>query len=201
MRNSFLLPIPELEIAAGLLNKAADAILQQDFTLARTLIVEADLKEIGEFTDQIIGAINPDIHGQTSMPRKLAAEKVKSRMPSPNQQNHIFERDGWRCRYCGCKVVSKFARHRMSQLFPDEARWGRTNAEKHYALATLLASADHILPHSRGGNNAVDNLVTACTPCQFGRGHWTIEEVGFTDPRTREPVIDSWDGLSRVLSF
>lgn len=65
-------------------------------------------------------------------------------------------------------------------------------------LLVLKASLDHILPHSRGGDNDPSNLVTACYPCQFGRSSWTLEEVGLTDPRLRPPVVDNWDGLMRL---
>lgn len=42
------------------------------------------------------------------------------------------------------------------------------------------------------------NLVTACNACQFGRGQWTLEEVGFFDPREYPPFLDEWDGLTRL---
>lgn len=85
------------------------------------------------------------------------------------------------------------------EMFPSVARWGRVNRDKHHALSALNATLDHILPHSRGGTNEESNLVAACGMCQFGRGHWTLEEVGFTDPRERLPILDKWDGLTRLL--
>ncbi len=58
---------------------------------------------------------------------------------------------------------------------------------------------DHVIPYARGGGNGPDNLVTACWPCNFGRGSYSLEEVGLADPRGRPPVLDGWDGLKRVL--
>ena len=81
---------------------------------------------------------------------------------------------------------------------PEVARWGTRNADKHSALAALSASLDHVVPHSRGGSNEESNLVTACNACQFGRGQWTLEEVGFIDPREFKPALDAWDGLTRL---
>jgi hypothetical protein len=69
----------------------------------------------------------------------------------------------------------------------------------HGAFFALTASVDHVLPHSAGGSNEAQNLVTACWPCQFGRGAYTIEELGLSDPRLRSPVVDDWDGLCRVI--
>ena len=42
--------------------------------------------------------------------------------------------------------------------------------------------------------------MTACWSCQFGRGAYTIEELGLSDPLARPPVVDHWDGLGRVLN-
>lgn len=33
---------------------------------------------------------------------------------------------------------------------------------------------DHVVPVSRGGTNAIDNLVTACEPCNIGKGAMLI---------------------------
>lgn len=52
----------------------------------------------------------------------------------------VFERDRFRCRYCG-----------------------RTPAE-----ATLVI--DHVLPVSKEGTWDIDNLVTACNECNLGKG-------------------------------
>lgn len=54
---------------------------------------------------------------------------------------------------------------------------------------------DHLLPHARGGDNNLDNIVITCAPCNFGRMNWTLEEVGLIDPRTRQPVHSAWTGL------
>jgi hypothetical protein len=44
----------------------------------------------------------------------------------------------------------------------------------------------------------MDDLVTSCWFCTFGKGSATIEFLGLRDPREREPVRDGWDGLRRV---
>jgi hypothetical protein len=56
---------------------------------------------------------------------------------------------------------------------------------------------DHLLAHANSGTNDLDNIVITCGPCNFGRIHYSLEEVGLIDPRTREAVRSDWDGLER----
>lgn len=51
----------------------------------------------------------------------------------------VFRRDGFRCRYCGANPIDA----------PLEV--------------------DHVIPVSAGGKNGIDNLVSACFPCNRGK--------------------------------
>ena len=154
-----------------------------------------------DFVAPIIGKIDPEVHWQSSNPPRPVdpVEKVKQRMPSVKVELAIFERDGWRCRFCEVMVISRKARNKLVSLFPTQARWGPSSSHQHCALSSLSSSLDHLVPHSRGGDNSEANLVTACTACQFGRNRWLLEEVGFNDPRQFPPIVDSWDGLTRLI--
>lgn len=55
----------------------------------------------------------------------------------------VFDRDSFRCQYCGLSVKN------------DE---------------NLVLEIDHIIPKSKGGSNAVDNLITSCSNCNRGKG-------------------------------
>lgn len=59
----------------------------------------------------------------------------------PSVRFAVLQRDEFRCRYCG-----------------------RT------AAATLQLHVDHIHPRSKGGSDTLDNLVTACSECNIGKG-------------------------------
>ena len=198
-RRCFLTPIPQLSTAADLLASAADRLLAGDVSNARQLVAEADMPVISAYTALVTGSVNPLVHWQSAMPAgAVGLERSAQRMPSSSAERAIYVRDGWRCRYCGTRVMDRGMRARLHRCLPDVARWGARNADKHTALAALSASLDHIVPHSRGGTNDEANLVTACNACQFGRGQWTLEEVGFFDPREYPPVLDEWDGLMRL---
>ena len=193
-------PIVHHELAADLLSAAADSLLSEDFSRCAALLIQADMRELRDFSYKVAGPISFEVHRQIKMPRFTpnTIEGIK-RMPSKSIERQIYHRDGWHCRYCGSRVISKEARNIFQGHFPTEARKGRTNQENHFGLATLSATLDHVLPHKRGGNNETENLVTACGPCQFGRGVWLLEEVQVEDPRNRPPIIDEWDGLTRLL--
>ena len=57
------------------------------------------------------------------------------------KRNEIFERDGYRCVYCG----------------------------EHFAAEEL--TIDHVQPRVRGGDRSEGNLVTACRGCNTLKGH------------------------------
>ena len=52
----------------------------------------------------------------------------------------VFKRDGFKCQYCGDHPPS------------------------------VLLHVDHIVAVAMGGKNDIDNLVTACEPCNLGKG-------------------------------
>jgi len=202
LRNSFLEPIEDLELAAKLLDAAADALFVGDRKLAVQLIVLANRPSIMEYAIQIVGKLSDDVHRQTKLPKTLPEDRRdRTRMPNKAVQYSIFSRDGWRCRYCETKVFSKAARSRLVAVFPEETNWGAASEfQRHSALYAMATSLDHIVPHSRGGLNDVSNFATACFCCQFGRGHFILDEVAWSDPLQRPPIVDGWDGLSRLES-
>lgn len=69
--------------------------------------------------------------------------------PSPHLRREdamkIFRRDHFRCYYCGLDGRQDFG------------SW-------------LILTVDHIHPHAKGGGRSMDNLVTACQPCNLIKG-------------------------------
>ena len=57
----------------------------------------------------------------------------------------VFKRDHFKCQYCGLDGLHKFE------------NW-------------LVLTVDHIHPHARGGGRHMENLVTACQPCNLLKG-------------------------------
>jgi hypothetical protein len=84
-------------------------------------------------------------------------QEVKPINPSlPRRLRHkIFERDEWRCWFCGVKTILPTAE--------DPAN-------------AVSATPDHFIPVSRGGSDEESNLVTACRRCNTQKNNRTIEE-------------------------
>ena len=74
-------------------------------------------------------------------------DKLPKRQVRFSRKN-IFERDNWRCQYCGTKP-------------------SKTDL-----------NLDHILPRSKGGKTTWDNIVVSCFPCNSKKGSKTIEQAG-----------------------
>jgi len=110
----------------------------------------------------------------------------------------LFNRDHWRCRYCGIRIAGnrkQFKRFAEQLDLPELIR-GRTDETRHGLYVLMMASYDHLVPHNQGGSDADDNLVTACWSCQFGKFRFSLEELGMTKPpRKPRPTYKGWQGL------
>jgi hypothetical protein len=201
-RSNFAQPIPAFEMAADRLSRAADAILTGDYDLARELVLYAEIAELVDHAMAIMSkTANPEFIRWRPIDKTALAPRgrVDRRAFPSDILRQMFMRDGWRCRFCGCRVVRKEARDRMRQLLPDAIRWTASYGD-HAGFFVLTGVADHAQRHGWGGPTDIDNLVTACQLCNYGRGEYFLEEVGLIDPRTRDPFpADGWDGLERML--
>jgi len=200
-RISFREPVPEIFDAARMLDAAVSAYQTGHRMLASQLVEAAKIPAVGEWGYSIWGAKSPYIQLQRhTSSNHGTVSRTEPRMPSEAQKRLLHERDGYHCRFCGIPVVRAEVRKKFCLTFPELLIWGPKNIQQHVAFQTLWAQYDHVVPHSAGGSNDLDNLVVTCGPCNFGRMAYTLEEVGLTDPRSREPVRSTWDGLERFLS-
>lgn len=181
LRQCLLPPPPELDLAAKLLDAAADALLAERTELARELVAQsASFPEIFEYVSKLVGPMTKDVHRWIGIPKSDTSEKVG--MPHRAIELQVYDDDGWRCRFRGIRVVSREARGVLSKAFDLGSEWTSNTKQKHSALYAMGSSLDHIVPRSRLGGNERTNLVTACYGCQFGRGSCTLGEVELIDP-------------------
>ncbi|MGA8901623.1 MAG: HNH endonuclease [Bradyrhizobium sp.] len=202
-------PISEIFDAASLLNSATDAHLTGDRATADRLLRAANMPVLRAWIESLIGSkiANPDqskYHRSRKIPDAPPtlekAQRIKKREPSREERRLIIQRYGRNCVFCGIPVISDQVRKAFNRAYPDAAPWGRTNSSRHAAFQCMWMQFDHVLPHSRGGDNSIDNVVVTCAPCNYGRMQWTLEEVGLVDPRKVPIQKTAWDGLERLFA-
>ncbi|MHA1548492.1 MAG: HNH endonuclease [Alphaproteobacteria bacterium] len=209
-RRCCLDPIPELFEAARLLDEAADAHLASEPVRAGTLIAEADMVAIFDWSETLFtGATIPTEAKRIAIrqrpdPNKPDSVKNRAKDNIPIAvQREVIGRDGYVCRYCGIPVIFQKAQASLQIAYPNELRWGRGNRDKHTAFQALDLDLDHVVPRSLGGQNTCENLVVACSPCNSAKYWYTLAEIGLLDPRETEPEpysgLPEWDGLTRLL--
>lgn len=193
MINSLLPALPYASEAAWIFREAAEC---SSSTRAMTLIHALNEERLRSHFDRAMWAATPRLLnvGNPSREKVPKADREPGRMPGVAEIRRVFESDGWRCRWCTTPVISIKAIKAMARegWFPH----GRNNSACHGLTLCCAASIDHVVPHSFGGTNELDNLITACWPCQFGRGECLIESLDMNDPRQRPPIVDDWDGCA-----
>lgn len=203
MRRCLLAPPSAVFDAVRLLDSAADAHLAGDLIEADRLISAANIPAVRAWTEKLWGAIDPAIHripvDRPPGPLLSKEERVPARMPNAAERAQLLERDGLHCRFCGVPLIETAVRKAVRTLYPESLPWGRRNVEQHAAFQALWLQFDHLTPHSRGGDNSMNNLAVTCAPCNFGRSDYTLEELDLENPLDRDPVRSDWDGLRRFL--
>jgi len=136
--------------------------------------------------------------------KRLPALNIDERDPlrSPKKfELSVFVRDGFRCRYCNSRLLDIAVLKWLDKELPQSGvNRGRTNLETHGIIHLMWPVADHIIPWNLGGPTSLDNLVSSCPPCNYGKAGYTLGQIGLTSPLNRPTHIDGWDGLISILS-
>lgn len=77
----------------------------------------------------------------------MTQEGTKRKGISKKLRFEVFKRDGFVCQYCGATPPS------------------------------VILHVDHIHPVAGGGKNHIDNLITACEPCNLGKGARVLSDI------------------------
>ena len=196
---------PEADVESFLaLRDAIDFAGQGAASLAAEVLQSVPDAELFEWYDK---------HAQYAYRWRCSKRGIKS--PSPVSESDqgapvggddnelsqlIYARDNYRCRYCGTQLFAWPALARLEKSvgrgsFRARGKRGEGNASRSGAAMIFRPQVDHVMPAKRGGQLEIENLVTSCWPCNYGKKHYTTEELGIADPRLRTPVEDGWDGL------
>ncbi len=200
LRTCLLDPIQEIFDAAIYLNDAVSAHLEGNRALADELIRLADMRVIYEWSEALWGKGGPHsrpLPVEVPVPCFPPSERAEKRQAGDPVKRALVARDGFHCRFCGIPLVRGKTRNLIRSSYPDALRWDGSNLGNHAAFQAMDLHYDHLLPHARGGTNEMSNMLVTCAPCNCGRHNLTLEEAGLADPRLREPICSTWDGLER----
>lgn len=108
----------------------------------------------------------------------------------------VFIRDGFRCTSCGGRAVPRSILVALHDLFPAELPYDRHygRGKVHPVFWALAPEADHVLAHSRGGANDLENLTTLHASCNTQKSDAEVA------PIPRYGGLESWDGLTSYYS-
>jgi 5-methylcytosine-specific restriction endonuclease McrA len=135
---------------------------------------------------------------QLSVPAPFDGKYEEKKKPSRTLERQVFTRDGYRCRYCQTrvldfKVLQKFEKLVGRSNFRASAE---TNDLRHGVTFFFRATADHVVPLTRGGQTTLENLVTACWNCNIGKLNALLSQMGIEDPRKHPTEAKlKWDGM------
>lgn len=198
-------PLPPPDWFDGEVTKFADAVRSaatEDLKQAREQLALVRSDELREWFGE--HAQNAGLYRCRHLAGRRKNLPVLSLDPLRNTQRHepfVYNRDGYRCRYCACRVVPGVVLKVFSRVIGRET-FGVSGPrpQRHGAAVAFKACADHVLPHFIGGRTDPANLVTACWGCNFGKNFYTVEEIGIENPLLREPyVTNDWDGLMSLI--
>ena len=107
----------------------------------------------------------------------------------------VYERDRYTCRYCGTRTIHlrilNLLSHLFGDVFPgDEDNWRPPTHPVYWGYST---SFEHLTPVVLGGGNRLDNLITTCSRCNYGKNSTPLQQLGWT---VLEPSDSDWDGLT-----
>jgi|GEM_PF-5200754 len=176
--------------------KPSDVHLEDAEIIGRAvalLLVNEDIEACSELTKlpttDPIQKLTVGAEPAAERPTRLKTEPLDNAL-----RVRIYKRDGWRCRYCGRKLIVPGVLELLTTLCPGF----RGLAPGHHmpvartepAVERVYPNVDHVHAVSLGGAwRDESNHVMACTPCNTRKSDllgWTPGSI----------VSDEWDGLT-----
>lgn len=117
-------------------------------------------------------------------------------------ESMVYLRDGYVCRYCNVRVVDFKVLKRAEKVFGKDhfVASGKSNDIRHGISLAFRATADHVIPMSFGGRTNLENLVTSCWNCNYGKYNALLEQMGIDDPRDHGVSPEQrWDGALSLI--
>jgi hypothetical protein len=204
-----VLPYPkEFEHSIDLLHQAAFAAVKGDIALAQQLIqqmADDDMRSWFDDLAQNSGKVRLEILNRT--PAKLPGGSLIKR-PTAKRELQIIEAQGFRCRYCGIRLVHNDQFKKLQCLVGYDTLPNRSqerkkmrNTDIHGIWLLTRATVDHVEPMAMGGLdiNRDENLAACCWSCNYAKSWYTIKDLEIDNPMGRPVRHTDWLGLTDIL--
>jgi hypothetical protein len=175
-----------------LVHDAARLVVSGDRAAARATLKRIDTASLDEERD----AAHRQVQERLTTGQWVAPETSSPRRPTPSQAEvlAVLRRDHYTCRYLHCwrRTIDGAVLRLLSTVLPDvlpyDPKWKLGSIHPIYCTHTASVA------WSIDGINEVDeNLITACSCCQFAKNCYDLALLGWEIA----PISDakSWDGL------
>ena len=171
-----------------------DLYLSKEYSQVSSNLGSLRSEEIREFyTKHAIWAFKTRASNKPTKNKALQ----KLRMPSMRVRNEIFLRDGYVCQYCSLPVVNTRVFHEFSKsIGTNQFSSEKSDTKANGIVLGFSATVDHVDPYSSGGDSNMQNLVTTCWGCNFGKLNYSTEDLRINDPRNSPKKVNYvWNGL------
>ncbi len=187
-----------LTLRANILSEVADLLFSGDSDRARNIARE-------EYPFEPIPK-KTQLHAKLGFIRSRDKAKIgtpKRKSISDRLRQTIWNRDGFRDRYTGARLVHPGALELLSVVMRDEFPYDNPPHGKyeatHICMWELWPSIDHVVPVASGEfdiSNKDSNLVTTSALVNQLKSDYDLSELGWQLlPPT--PNLNNWDGLYR----
>lgn len=124
-------------------------------------------------------------------------QRAKRKPISRKDQAAIFQRDQYRCRYFGDRLLFPGVLLLLEKLkcFPADENYRIANSHWVYWWFSPVVDHKEAVAAAEGDPNHSDNLVTTSNFRNIQKGPWTLKQMGWKD-RGLPSADEAWDGMT-----
>ncbi len=196
-------PIDEIEVAARQPGDALNAHHRGERGLAEDLLKRTNTRTLRNWLNSVWGkkTVYNTPYRERAHPQIVPiSERAAPQLPARQTKRLVHQRDGHYCRFCKIPVIRREVLSVFHENYPEAVPWGRRDPAQHAAFQLMWAQYDYIVPHSRGGRSDLENIYLTCAACNFGRGHYLLEDFDLLHPSLHPRREGDWTGLESVIS-
>jgi hypothetical protein len=150
-------------------------------------------------TAQHVGAERAKFLGRKPE-RRGGGGKRDMRLP---RVRRIAQRDGYLCGYCDVRLIEPEVLRKIDKMLGGgvlhKRSTPRNNRSYHGVWLMMALTLDHIEPLALNHDDSDDNLVASCWACNFGKYHFTLEELNLDSPKTKRGEQTGWYGARDLI--